>query len=426
MTHQIKNINQFQKELTVELTKDELRLYVERTEHMLGKDIKIDGFRKGKVPQDQAKKHLDPAVVLESALDVAVRESLVNIIKKEDLDVMNFTDLKVKENTPEKLVYNVLLTVFPEIKIKEISGFKVSRKPVAIEQKEVDDTLNSIKGSRASYGDKESPAENGDRVEVDFEVKVDGKIIEGGMSKNHPVMLGEKRFIPGFEENLFGMKKNEEKSFSLVAPKDYYRKDMADKKLDFSVKVNNIQSVKLPELNDEFAKTLGKFNSVSELTDSIKEGLRHEKELKEQQRVRLAILDHVIGISNIAVPEFMLTKQLDSMLQDFDRNLHANGMELGLYLAHIGKTQEELKNDWKVEAEKQVKVSLILHKLAKDKNVTASQEEIEGELNTLVQSVVMRGGTLQENIDIDRIKEDIASKIVNEKILSFLEKECVV
>ncbi len=421
MTHQFKKIDQFQKELTVELTKDDLRNYIERTESILGQDLKVDGFRKGKVPKDQLKNHLDPAVVLQSALDVAVQESMAEVIREEDLDMISFSNLEVKENTAEKLVYKALLTLFPEVKIKDIAGLKVDRKDIAVEQKEIDDTLNTIRTSQAGYTAKDGPAANGDRVEIDFEIKAGGSPVDGGISKNHPMMLGEKHFIPGFEENLVGMKKDEEKAFSLVAPENYYRKDMAGKTLDFKVKVNNVQSVRLPEVNDDFIKTLGKFDGVSDLLGSIKEGLLQEKKLKEQQRVRLEILDRLVKASDIPAPDFMVAKQLDSMIQDFDSNLHANDMELGLYLAHVGKTQDDLKKDWKGEAENQVKRFLLLHKTAKDKNITASHEEIDQELNAVVQSILMRGGALQENMDVERLKEDIAAKIINEKTLNLLE-----
>lgn len=424
MTHQLKKLDQFQKELSVELTKEELQAYVDRAEHILGQSLEVDGFRKGKLPKEQARKHLDPKAVLESAMDFAVRESLARVLKEEGLDIVNFSRLEIKENTPEKMVYKVLLTLFPDVKIGELAGIKVARKDVAVEEKEIDETLNSIKSSRASYTDKDGPAGNGDKIEIDFEIKDGDKLIDGGISKNHPMILGDKHFMPGFEENILGMKKEEEKTFSLVAPADYYRKDMAGKKLDFKVRMNNVQSVRLPELNDDFVKTLGKFNSPSELIDSVKDGLLQEKKMKEQQRVRLEILNSIIKTSEIPAPDFMVAKQLDSMLQDFDSNLHANGMELGLYLAHIGKTQDELKKDWKGEAEKQVKIFLILHSIARDKNISASHEEIDEELNGVVQSIVMRGGTIQENLNVERLKEDIASKITNEKTLSLLEKLC--
>jgi len=167
---------------------------------------------------------------------------------------------------------------------------------------------------------------------------------------------------------------------------------------------------------------LGKFNSVSDIVNSVKEGLLQEKKIKEQQRVRLEILSHIIKESGISAPEFMVAKQLDSMVQDFDNNLHANGMELGLYLAHAGKTQEDLKKDWKEEAEKQVKIFLILRKITKDENITASREEIDQELNNAIQATLMRGGKVQENLDVERLKEDISGKIINEKTFNFLER----
>lgn len=426
MLHSFKKINELQKELTVELNRDELKGYVDRAENALGRDLRVDGFRKGKIPKDMLKGRINPAVVLESALDIAVKETMAKIIESENLDVADFSKLEIKDNTAEKLSYKVLLTLFPDIKIKDVSSFKVAKKDVSVEQKEIDDTLSTIKTSRAVLTDKNGPAEKGDRVEIDFEVKAGNIAIDGGVSKNHPLVLGDSHFVPGFEENLIGMKKDDEKAFSLVAPKDYYRPDMAGKKLDFSVKVKNVQTVRLPELNDEFAKSIGKFSNVSELVASVREGILQEKKIKEQQRLRLEILDRIIKTSDIAVPEPMVANQLNSMVQDFDNNLHANEMELGLYLAHIGKTQDDLKKGWRGEAEKQVKVFLVLHKIAKDKKIFASNEEIEQQLNAVVQSVIMRGGNLQDNMDIEGLKEDIAAKIINEKTLSLLEKTCVI
>lgn len=424
MTHQLKNIDQFQKELLVELNKEELKSYIDRTESRLGQEMQVDGFRKGKAPKDQVRKQLDPGAVLESALDTAVRDSLARVIEAEDLEVMNFSNLEVKENKPEKLVYSVTLSLYPQVDVKGLADFKVNKKDVLAEQKEIDETINSIKSSRAKFTDKEGPADNGDRVEVDFEITAGGAVIDDGISKNHPVVLGQNRFIPGFEQNLLGMKSGEEKTFSLAVPSDYYRKDLAGKKLDFIVKVNKVQTVEMPELNDDFAKSLGKFQDTQDLIKNISEGITQEKKIKEKQRVRLEILEHIIKTSNVSVPAFMVEKQLDSMVRDFDENLHANGMELGLYLAHIGKTQEELRKDWQKEAEKQVQIFVVLHKIAKDKNISASTEEIDQELNLLIQSIVMRGGMPQENINIEALRENIASKIINEKTLEMLEQTC--
>lgn len=426
MNHTLKKIDQNQTELTVELVKDDLKVYIDKTEAEFGRDLQLDGFRKGKVPKDLLKKNLDAKQVLESALDLAMKDSLSQVIEKEKLDVLNASKLEIKENTAEKLIYKVMLTLFPEIKIQDFSKFRVSIRPVQVEQKDVDDTLETIRASRSILHDKDGVVENSDRVEVDFEVKHNGQILEGGISKNHPLIIGGKNFIPGFEDNLLGMKKDEEKVFSLVAPKDYYVKKIAGEKLDFTVKVNSIKSVELPKVDDEFAKSLGDFQDLNQLVDNIKNGLIEEKKLKEKQRVRLEIINHIVKNSSTEIPEILVSQQLDSMVGNLDRDLHSNGMELGLYLAQMGKTQDDLRKEWREEAEKQVKIILILHNIAKENNITASHEEVDEAMSTTVQSMVMKGEIDKNNLDLERLRESISSRIMNERVFEFLEKTCSV
>ena len=424
MNHTLKKIDQNQTELVVELAKDDLKEYINRTESEIGKDFQLDGFRKGKVPKDLLKKNLDTKQVLESALDLAMKDSLAKTIEKEKLDVLNVSKLEVKENTSEKLVYKVILTLFPEIKIQDFSKLKVVRRDIQVEQKDIDDTLETIKASRSILRDKDGTVQSGDRVEVDFEVRHNGQMLEGGISKNHPLIIGGKNFIPGFEDNLLEMKKDDSKIFSLVAPNDYYVKKIAGQKLDFTVKVNNIKSVELPKVDDEFVKSLGNFQNLNQLMDSIKDGITEEKKLKEKQRVRLEIVNHLVENSSIVIPEILINQQLDSMISNLDSDLHANGMEIGLYLAQMGKTQDDLRSQWRDEAEKQVKIVMILHKIAKDNNISASHEEVDETLSTNVQSMIMKGEVDKTNLDMDGLRNNISGRITNERVLDFLERTC--
>ncbi len=424
MNHTLKKIDQNQTELTVELVKDDLKKYIESTESELGKGLQLDGFRKGKVPKELLKNNLDAKQVLESALDLAMRDSLSKTINEEKLDVLDASKLEVKENTADKLVYKVVLTLFPEIKIQDFSKLKIAKRNLQVDQKDVDSTLETIRNSRSILRDKEGVVENGDRVEVDFEVRNGGQILDGGISKNHPLIIGGKNFIPGFEDNLLGMKKGEEKAFSLVAPKDYYVKKIAGQKLDFTVKINSVQSVELPKIDDEFVKSLGDFKNMAQLTDSIKEGIGEEKKLKEKQRVRLEIVNHILKNSSIAIPVTLVEQQLDSMIGNLDKDLHANGMELSLYLAQMEKTQDELRKEWRNEAERQVKIVMILHKIAKDNNISASHEEVDETLSNTVQAMVAKGEVDKNNLDMDSLRDSISSRIVNERVLDFLEKTC--
>lgn len=424
MNHTLKKIETDRRELIVELIKEDLKVYIDRVEFELGKDFQLDGFRKGKVPKDRLKNNLDAKQVLESALDLAMKDSLAKIIEREELDVLNVSNLEIKENSPDKLVYKVILTLFPEIKVQDFSKFKVAKRNIQVDQKDIDSALETIRASRSILRDKEGMVQNGDRVEVDFEVKHNGQILEGGISKNHPLIIGGKNFMPGFEDNLLGMNKDDEKTFSLIAPKDYYVKKIAGQKLDFSVKVNNIKSVELPQIDDEFVKSLGNFQNLNQLLSSIKEGITEEKKLKEKQRVRLEIINHIIKNSSATIPEILINQQLDSMIGNLDKDLHANGMELGLYLAQMNKTQDDLRNQWRDEAERQVKIVMILHKIAKDNHISASHEEVDEALSATVQSMVMKGEVDKTNLNIESLRNDISSRIINERVFEFLEGIC--
>ncbi len=418
-----KKINSNQIQLTVELENGELKNFIDKTEAEFGKDLEVDGFRKGKVPKELVKKYIDSKTILESSLDMAVRESLASAIKKESLDVLNVSEMDIKENNPERLVYSVVLTLFPEIKLSDLD-FKVKRKAVALEQKEVDAALEELRASRAKLVSKDGPAENGDRVEIDFEIKVDGNVIEGGVSKNHPLILGKKSFIPGFEDNIVGMSANQKKDFSVVAPKDYFHKPIAGKKLDINVELKDVKKVELPELDVEFAKSLGRFEDMEQLIAGVKEGLTQEKKEREKQRVRLEILNTIVSKSDITAPESMVQEQIDKMVSDFDNDLHRSGMEIGPYLAHLGKTLDDLKKDWKGEAEKQIKIILVVHKVARQKDIAADPDDLNMAMNEAVQQAMMRGDIQKGNLDVEKLRDAIATQIINEKTLQFLEDNC--
>lgn len=421
-----KKINNTEIEATVELGKEDLAKYVSRAELELGRDVEIDGFRKGKAPKDQVRKYIGAEKIMEATLDIAIKGSLAECLQKQEYELIDATEFKITENLTDKLIYKVKLAIYPEISVGDISNISVSQKPIAIDDKEIDETLDTIRNSRATLSEKDGPAEMGDRVEVDFEVCLDGKPIEGGVSKNHPLVIGGKNFMPGFEEQLVGMAKGQDKKFSLTSPKDYYHKEIAGRKLDFTVAMKLVQKTALPEITDDFVKTLGNFETIASLKQNIKEGLETEKRAKERQRARLEILDNILSSNNIDVPEILLSRQLDRMIDGFDGDLHRNGLELGPYLAHIGKTQDDLRNEWRKDAERQVKISMVMKALARRENLKPAEEEIENAIQEAIQTATLRG-EIDKNmpLNLEAIRENISVALLNEKVLQYLESECL-
>lgn len=412
-------------EANVELGKEDLKTYVERAEDEIGAGLEIEGFRKGKVPKDLLRERVGSSKILEVAMETAVRDSLSKVVEEQGFDVLETSQLEIKENSPDRLVYRVLLTISPEIIIPDLTNFKVAHKIVEVEDKEVDDTIESIRASMATFINKEGRAEEGDRIEIDFEASIGGKPIEGGISKNHPLIIGGKSFMPGFEEKLIGVAKGEKRTFSIVAPPDYYRKELASKSLDFVVTINNVQESELPQLDDNFARGIGRFDDLNHLMKSIKEGIKKEKEIKERQRMRLEILDHIIKTTDISIPELLIEQQLDSMVSNLDKDLHKSGLEIGPYLAHLGKTMDELRKGWRDEAGRQIKIALILRAIARKEHLTVEPKEIEAAMKEAMEAAMTREQIEKNDIDLELIRKNVVLAIINEKALMFLEKKCV-
>lgn len=410
--------------VTVTLDQEDLKHYIHHTEEELVGEITVDGFRKGKAPRELVKQHVDPSALLQRALERAMEGSLSELIAEKKLDVYQASDLKVNKNTAESLNYEVTLQVFPKFVLPELKEIKVERRPVEVTDAEIDEAIQVVRNSRSSFLEKSGPAAQGDRVEVDFEVSLDGKVIEGGQSKNHPVIIGAKNFIPGFEEQLVGLNPAETKTFDLNAPAEYYHDKLAGKNLHFNVTMQKVQTVVVPELSDQFAQSLGSFENIDQLKGNIREGIYEEKQKKEQQRVRAAILEAVLAKVNFELPEGLVVDQLEMMIQQFDANLHQRGMELGMYLAKLSKTQEDLRKEWRPEAERQAKMEVLVDHVAKEKSISASREEVEGALAEAVESLVARDGAALEKIDMDRLRNAVAKRLTHDKTLDFIEGVC--
>ncbi len=410
-------------ELTISLDKKDLDFYVKKATDEIGETIKVKGYRQGKAPNDLVKKSVGEEQIKENALNIAVQESLHKTIEKENFDVLNYSDLQVKENTSDKLIFTVALTLVPEIKLGVYEGLKITSKPISVTDAEVDKTLKEIQESRTELKESSEPAKLGDRVEVDFEVTDNGQLIEGGKSESHPLVIGKKTFVPGFEEQLVGMKTGEEKQFSLKMPTDYHEKSIAGKELGFKVTMGKIFDPVTPQINEAFVQALGNFPSVDKLKENIRSGLLEEKKAKESERIKLAILDEILKTTQVEIPSKLLDSQLDTMVSNFDQELHDRGLELGLYLAHLKKTQEEFRESFIPQAEKQAKISLILKEIGKKEAIVVTDKEIEERMKEINAAINLQDEITKQGLDAETLRNRIRQSLFTEKIFNFLLKK---
>jgi len=311
------------------------------------------------------------------------------------------------------------------VQLADYKGIKVKKNELKVEKAEIDNSLEYLRKSRAKIITVNKSAEKGNRVEIDFEVRHGGVKIENGTSKNHPLILGEGKFLPGFEKELEGMLTGEEKNFSLKAPKDWLDKRVAEKNLDFKVKMNLVQERQVPELNDEFAKSLGSFESLGALKENVFGGLLEEKKIKEKQRIKIELIEKVAENSKIEIPKNLTMEELDKMINEFKFSITGFGLDFDKYLREIKKTIPDLKKEWKNQAEKRVRIALCLKAIAEKESIEVNDEEVETKINEELKNYPDIEEA-RKNIDPERFKDYTKEVLRNEKVLGLLEKEAII
>lgn len=414
-----KNLPKSKIELSVEISTSEMEPYLDKAAADLSKDLKVKGFRPGKAPRQTVEQSLGKEKVYQEGIERAIRESYVKIILEKKLEVLGKPQIQVTKGGPgQPLVYRATLEILPEIKLGKYKNLKIEKKEVKVDEKEVEGTLKSIQNSRVKLVTVKRPAKKGDRVEVDFETRLAGAKIDGGESKNHPLVIGQGYFVPGFEDKLIGMKEGDEKEFNLTFPGDYYKKELAGKNVDFKVKMKLVQERELPQVDDQFAKSLGKFDNLVSLKKSVKDGIKQEKEMKEKERQRAQLIEKVVENSQMEIPRILIDMEIEKMFKEFENSISQTGLTLDQYLERIKKTRQNLEKDWQGQAKKRVQVALALREIAKKENVTVSQKEVEEETNKAL-------AHLPTGVNVDQIKQYARGILTNEKVFQLLEQSAI-
>lgn len=420
METSLKKLPKSEIELTVSLSAQEMSDYFEAAYKDLSQQVTLKGFRPGTAPKDMVIREVGQERINQVAHNLAIKEKYSQAILEHGLEPIGEPKLSL-EKQDDGLTFKAVVAVLPQVELGDYKKIKIPLDEIKIEDKEVAGILENIKKTRAQNTAVTRPAEVGDRVEVSFKVKKDGVTIDGGESEQHPLVLGEGHFIAGFEKELEGLKENETKSFSLVAPADYHNKDLAGQKLDFEVKMNMVQERKLPELTDEFVKTLGKFQNIEDLKKNIHEGLKMEKEMKARDERRQKIALALVKDLKIELPDELVNMEIEKMTLELGDSLSRMNLTLENYLTHINKSFEDLKKDWQPQAVERVKVALALKTVAKKEQIQVNDEEIEAKLTQLLRSAPpLQPG---QNLDLTSLRGYVKGLVRNEKIFELLENQ---
>jgi trigger factor len=425
----IKKLPKSRIEIKISVPSAQWEKYLDVSAAEISKEFKIEGFRPGKAPRKMVEQKVGKGVVLNNAAEKAVKKSYVDFVVAEKLEVIGQPEVEIEKIEEGKdLEFVARVAVMPGIEIKNSYKKDIKKineefkdKTPEVSEDELQLELDKLANSRVKLVTVNREARNNDSVEIDFRVLVSGVPIEGGTSKNHPMIIGKGVFIPGFEENLIGMKENEEKEFELEFPKEYHKKDLAGKMATFQVKVKLVQERQTPEVDDDFAKSLGKFENLEALKKNIQEGMAKENQQKLKEQKRNEYIEKIIENSTVDLPEVLVHQEIHQMLHEFEQQLQMMGMNLVQYLGQLKKDKKELEKDWEPQAEKRVKSALALKEIAKLEEISLDSKEIEEEMNKTMQ-YYKNVKNMEKNIDMERLYNYTKGMLENEKVFEFLDR----
>jgi trigger factor len=374
--------------LTIDVEAEKVDAALDAAFKKVVKKVNVPGFRKGKVPRSLFEKQYGVEALYQDALDILLPEAYAAAIDETKIEPVDRPEIDVE--TMEKgsnLVFTAKVIVKPEVTLGEYKGLEVAEQDTTVTDEDVDAELTQLQNRHAELVVVEDGAlENGDTAVMDFEGFVDGVAFEGGQAENYSLEIGSNQFIPGFEEQLVGLKAGEEKDVEVNFPEEYHSEDLAGKAATFKVKLHDIKRKELPTLDDEFAKDANEnVETLDELKKEIKEKLQKDKEQAADTEIRDTLVEKAAENATVDVPEAMVTTETDRMLQEFEQRLQMQGMNLEMYYQFAGQDETAMREQFKTDAEKRVRINLTLEAIANAENIEATDADVDAELEKMAE-----------------------------------------
>ena len=423
MKTKLKNISDVKVELTISLGAEELKAAEQVALTKLAKEVKIEGFRKGKAPLEMVAAQVDTNLLNQETLENALSKSVAEAFLKEKVQAINRPEVDIKKFIPgTELEFTATTEIMPKVELGDYKKLGVKKEAIKVSKKEVKETIERILKNFAEKKKVEREAKNGDEIIIDFLGKKDGVAFNGGKAEKFPLELGSKSFIPGFEEGLIGKKAGDELSLDLEFPKDYHAKDLAGAKVVFEVKIHEVRENVEPEINEEFLSKLGDFKTKEEFEKQIEEDLKTQKQAEVDEKFKDELVKKLAEVSKVPVPEILLEDQKHSIEMDMQQNLMYSGLSLEDYLERMGRTREEwLEKDVKEVAEMRVKSGLALAELSKVEKVESSIEELDARITQLKEQYG-NSKEVQKQLSSNDVRRNLANQILTEKTIDLLVK----
>ena len=375
----------------------------------------VQGFRKGKAPMSIVEKFYGEGVFFEDAVNTLFPDAFEVAVKEHDLDTVARPEIDVEEiGKGKNLVIIADVAVKPEITLGEYKNLTVEKPDSEVSDEEVEKEIEAMREQNARFVTVEDrEVKEKDMLLIDFNGKVDGVEFEGGQAENYSIIVGSNTFIPGFEEQLVGMKLNEEKDLSVKFPEEYHAENLAGKDAVFTVKVNEIKEKELPELDDEFAKDVSEFDTLEDLKADAKAKLQKTKDEYADRELENKLVKMAAENATVEIPEAMIDSQVENMVYDFEYQLKYQGLDLENYLKFTNMSIEGLKEQMRPDAKSRVLNSLVIEAISKSENIESTEEDLEQELAKMAESYKMEVDKLKSTLrpsDMDYIKDTVVAR----------------
>ncbi len=387
------------------------------------KKINVPGFRKGKAPRAIIEKMYGEDVFFDDAMQDCYPAALEDAAKEAGVKIVTVTKLEAEEVSKDGFTFKATVIVEPEVEIENYKGIEVEKKSTEVTDELINEEIDKIRERNSRMVTVEDrSAENGDTVVIDFEGFCDGVAFEGGKAENYNLELGSNSFIPGFEDQLVGHNTDEEFTIDVKFPEEYQAENLKGKDAQFKIKLHEIKKKELPEVDDEFVKDVSEKETLDEYKEEIKETIAKRLEDEADRAIDDKLVEVLLENMKGEIPEAMFDNEVNTMLREFDMRLRSQGMDMNTYLKYTGMEPEAVKQMYMPEAERRVKMRLILEKIVKVENIKPSDEDIDAEYAKLADMYQMEKDKVKEIIPAENLTEDLAV----EQAMKFVKDNAII
>lgn len=411
------NNNEVKLEFTVEAEK--FNQAIKTVFNKNSKYFNIPGFRKGKAPYQIVEKTYGAQIFYEDAFNEIAGEAFEEGLRENNVEAVSKPEVEIKQIEKGKdLIFTAVVQTKPEVTLGKYKGIQVKKIEYNVSDEDVNHELMHMAEKNARLVSVEDrPVESGDITVIDFEGFVDGVAFDGGKAENHELTIGSNTFIPGFEDQIIGMKPEEEKEIKVKFPEEYFSANLAGKDATFKVKLHEIKKKEMPEINDELAKDISEFDTIEELKNSIKEKQEEQNKSKAKYEMEDEVIKAVCADAKVEIPSGMIETETDHMVQDINTRLSYQGMNIDQYLKMINKTMEEFRSEYKEQAETAVKSRLVLEAVGKDAGIEVKEEEISAKIKEMAENYGRKEEEVKDNPELVKY---VGDNLKVEKTINFL------